>query len=237
METFNFSEFKAPEVVKSTVKKEGSGLKEQGFDGLKYRRGVSVKNDKTAVIGTFFLSTAKFKEGDLENHGVTYFVHPVDKNTVLLAVTKKDSDAKALKQRVTKAKEGEEAKPLKKGVSFKLDALEAALSAAGIISLADVDNDYNQFLTLTSVGADVTIDKVDVSIVWKISKEDRPFEKKQAPLVKGVKKASAKQEDTLATTPVVEAAKAEPAPAVVAAPATVATGATPEAAPAVNDWD
>lgn len=206
----DFSQFKSVDV--SNQRRPG-GLppKVQEFDDLKYRKA----NQKSGVVGQFYVSTARIKELDLTTNALRHFVHPADKNVVLLGVVS-DKDGKMLR-----AREGK-----KKGNHFKSDALEAALSAAGIIDLNNQKD--NQFLTLTKVGENTTIDGISVLVAFTITKG----QKKVATKSKAEEaKASATVEQSAAT---VSTPEVTPAAVNEAAPVTPSTAPT-DAAPA-DDW-
>jgi hypothetical protein len=214
---FDFNQFKSVDV--SNQRRPG-GLppKVQEFDDLKYRKA----NQKSGVVGQFYVSTARIKELDLATNALRHFVHPADKNVVILGVVS-DKDGKMLR-----AREGK-----KKGNHFKSDALEAALSAAGIIDLTNEKD--NQFLKLTKVGENVTIDGISVIAAFTITKgQKKVVAKAEKAKTEDKAAAPATTEQPAAT---VSAPEGTPAAVNEAAPVTPSTPAaeTPQAAPA-DDW-
>jgi hypothetical protein len=210
----DFSQFKAVEV---SNKKNPNALpsKVQEFDDLKFRKAESKKD---GVGSKFFISNARFAELNLTEFALRHFVHPQDKNVILLAVVA-DDDGKFLRKRTDK-KTGE---AKEKGGQFKSEALEAALVAAGVLDAA-AELGSNQFIKMTQVAKDVTIDGYACRIVFT--------------LAKGAKKESAKdtaskEKEVVATKEVAAPVAATNAPAAPVADVQSA----PQAAPVADEWN
>lgn len=210
----DFSQFKSVDV--SNQRRPG-GLppKVQEFDDLKYRKA----NQKSGVVGQFYVSTARIKELDLTTNALRHFVHPADKNVVLLGVVS-DKDGKMLR-----AREGK-----KKGNHFKSDALEAALSAAGIIDLNNQKD--NQFLTLTKVGENQVIDGIQTLVAFTITKG----QKKVVTKAEAKPKAEEAKASTTSEQPAATVSTPEVTPAAVNEAAPVTPSATPTDAAPADDW-
>jgi len=168
MNTFNFEEFKAPVTVNK--RKESSlPTKFQEYDNLKYRK---MQNKKGEIKGLFYVATKLFESLNLETNGLTHFVHPTNNKVILLGLVD-EKDAKYLKKR----------KDRDKGKTFKSEALEAALNAAGIIDSSALKK--NQFIDLTKVGENVTLDGIAVKVAFQLV----VGKKKEAPDAKAEIKA------------------------------------------------
>lgn len=214
----DFSSFKAVTSTAKTRKSTKTGLptKVQEYDDLKYRKTLTEKGEVKSIVPLFTVSNKRFSELGLEALQLSDFVNPADKSQVLLTVVSKE-DGKYLR-----AREGK-----KKGKSFKSEALEAALNAAGIIDSSDAAIGAKQYLKIEQVGENVTIDGVNVIKAFLISKG----EAKPKP-VKVEKEVVAPTGEAKEETK--EVTEATPAP-VADAPA--ASGDAPAAAAGSTDWD
>jgi len=198
MNQIDFSQFKVPDAVN---KKKPGGLpsKVQEFDDLKYRKA---QMKKEGVVAKFYVSTSRFAGLNLKENELLATIHPTSKQ-VLLGVVGEG------KGNLLKKREGKE-----KGTAFKSDIVEAALLASGVI--ADLPVGTNQFIKLTQVGTNVTLEGELCSIVFLLEKGTRKAQEAAA-------KVDANLADKAETPKVVEtpkaaeAAKAEPAPTASAA--------------------
>lgn len=194
MSNINFSEFFSPEIQN---KRKDGGLKPkvQQFDNLKYRKAkIKRGGQPETVLGQFYVSKAMAAELQIESNALRHFVHPKDKNTVLLAVVD-EKDGKYMKKR----------KDREKGDAFKNENLEAVLATAGVIDTSDAAIGTNQFIDYKEVASDVTVGKEGIKA------------KKVYQLSKGTAKEQAEEtaQEAAAPTaaPQTEAPKAEAAPA------------------------
>lgn len=208
----DFSQFKTVEVA-NTRKASSLPTKTQEFSDLKYRKAQTKKNGIRAM---FYLSEERFEGlGINKDHALVHFIHPSDKSIILIGVVD-EANGKYLKKRVGRDK----------GDSFKSEALEAALHAAGIINSSAIG--LNQFIAMTKVGEKVNIDGTPVHIVFQLSKGEK---KKQAEK----EQTSTTEATVAATVPVAEGSTVNASTA-----STESTASAPEAqaAPAAkSDWD
>lgn len=201
----DFSQFKRAEV---SNKRKTGGLpqKVQEFTDMKYRRAPQKGEDGQPgeIIAKFYVSNEKFAALGLSGLGFAHFVAP-DGSYFLGVVA--DADAKYLR-----ARKGKE-----KGKSFKNDELEVLLTNSGIIDPSKLK--VNQFITMTQVGENVTVQGILVLKAFTLSVGSAKPKAPKAP--KAVAEAA-----PVAETPA-------PAPAVVeqAAPAPAAPTGTAE------DWN
>lgn len=211
MEQFDFSDFIAPE-VQNKRRETALPPKVQEFDNLKYRRAKTQKGGKPEPVlqGGFHISKALFAALNLENYALRHFVNPKNPAAGVVIGVVTDENGKFMKKRENK----------QKGDSFKSDALEAALSVAGLISLDRVQE--NQFLDLIQISGPGKIAGVDVVAAYRVAKGE-------------AKKA---EEASSTAKPAAEAAPAPATPAPAAAPAPSAPVAETAAAPAggQDDW-
>ncbi len=199
----DFSAFKIPKIAN---KRKDGGLppKVQEYTDLKYRKAKAEKNKVESILSKFTVATDKFASIGLATLAFVHFVSPTDKNQIFLGLVD-NKDGKYLKARKNKDK----------GKSFKSDALEVALNAAGIIDMNALGK--SQFINMTSVAKGVEIDGIQVIEVFQLSKgEAKP---KREKVIEPVA-------DTVADT-----AAISPAPAVASQPEI-------DVAPAAkSDWD
>lgn len=149
----NLSDFSS---VKTANKRVAPSAKGQNFTDLKFRKATGKKSGK--LTSQFIVATAKFNSLGLSTNALRPFINK--SNEVILAVVA-DADGQLLK----KTTKGE------KGTKFKSDTVEAALNASGVIDSNLLG--ANQFLKLTEVGANVTIDGVHCITAFAVSKGEK----------------------------------------------------------------
>lgn len=150
----NFDQF---ESVDNTHERKGGYtlVKEQAYDGFKYRKGLKKQKQKDGSVtetieGRFYISNAMWKAMNLDVNGLRQFTAP-DGTTIMAVVA--DADATILKLS-KKSKDGKKVK------NFKSPKFELALEA---LKLIDTNKQgENQYLDLSSVAKNVTIKGVAV---------------------------------------------------------------------------
>lgn len=149
----DFSQFTAGKTANT---RSAGSAKVQAFKGIKLRRTEAKKDKK--ISSRFIVATELWRALKLDSSefGLRHFVAK-DKKSVLLGLVSKD-DAKILK--------GTESGT--KGKVFTSDVVEQTLVAQGVL---EANKMGNQFITVTKVGENVTIDGVSVMQVFALSKD------------------------------------------------------------------
>lgn len=157
----NFDQF---ESVDNTHERKGGYtlVKEQVYDGFKYRKGAKKQKQKDGskteiVEGRFYISNAMWKAMNLDVNGLRQFTAP-DGTTIMAVVA--DADAAILKKS-KKSKSGEKVK------NFKSPKFELALEN---LKLIDTNKQgENQYLDLAVVATGVTIKGVSVITAYSFA--------------------------------------------------------------------